>query len=237
MDQIHFIGCYYTFPGCDRSTSVFRQKKFCKESCLHFVNECSASLKPTIDTYFSLYPGKRALFDCSKKPSRNAGDSPGCLYYHRKESLEKEDCLYLDGSSYYGNISMTASGISCQSWTEQCPHRHTMNKTYPELNNAENYCRNPQNSGQRPWCFTTDRHKRWEYCDIPKCIPVNGNYSRWYLSSQCNVTCGQGVKIWRRSCDNPAPKNGGRNCTVLGEDVKYRICERRPCPSMFLSPF
>ena len=93
MDQIHFIGCYYTFPGCDRSTSVFRQNKFCKETCLHFVNECSASLKSLIVTYFSLYPGKRALFDCSKKPSRNAGDSPGCLYYHRKESLEKEGML------------------------------------------------------------------------------------------------------------------------------------------------
>ena len=46
-----------------------------------------------------------------------------------------------------------------------------MNKTYPELNNAKNYCRNPQNSGQRPWCFTTNKKKRWEYCDIPKCIP------------------------------------------------------------------
>jgi hypothetical protein len=81
------------------------------------------------------------------------------------------ECLYLNGSSYHGNISVTASGIPCQSWTEQCPHRHSMNNTYPELNNAENYCRNPQNSGQRPWCFTTDRNKRWEYCDIPKCIP------------------------------------------------------------------
>ena len=81
------------------------------------------------------------------------------------------DCLYLNGSSYHGNISVTASGIPCQSWTEQCPHRHTMNNTYPELHNAKNYCRNPQNSGQRPWCFTTDRNKRWEYCDIPKCIP------------------------------------------------------------------
>ena len=68
-------------------------------------------------------------------------------------------------------------------------------------------------------------------------ISVNGNYSWWYLSSECNVTCGQGVKIWRRSCDNPAPKNGGRNCTVLGEDVKYRICERRHCPSKFLYIF
>ena len=80
-------------------------------------------------------------------------------------------CLYLDGSDYHGNISVTASGIPCQSWTEQCPHRHTMNKTYPELNVAKNYCRNPRGSGQRPWCFTTDRSKRWEYCDIPKCIP------------------------------------------------------------------
>jgi hypothetical protein len=72
---------------------------------------------------------------------------------------------------------VTASGIPCQSWTEQCPHRHTMNKTYPELNNAKNYCRNPKNSGQRPWCFTTDRNKRWEYCDIPKCIPGMWQYS------------------------------------------------------------
>ena len=81
------------------------------------------------------------------------------------------DCLYLNGSNYHGNISVTASGIPCQSWTEQCPHRHTMNTTYPELNNAENFCRNPQNSGKRPWCFTTDRTRRWEYCDIPKCVP------------------------------------------------------------------
>ena len=83
------------------------------------------------------------------------------------------DCLYLDGRSYTGNLSVTVSGISCQSWTEQCPHRHTMNNTYPELNLAQNFCRNPQSSGKRPWCFTTDRNKRWEYCDVPKCILGN----------------------------------------------------------------
>ena len=82
-----------------------------------------------------------------------------------------QDCLYLNGSNYHGNISVTASGIPCQSWTEQCPHRHTMNTTYPELNKAENFCRNPQNSGKQPWCFTTDRARRWEYCDIAKCVP------------------------------------------------------------------
>ena len=86
------------------------------------------------------------------------------------------DCLHLNGSNYNGDISVTASGIPCQSWAEQCPHRHTMSITYPELNDAKNYCRNPQNSGKRPWCFTTDRNKRWEYCEIPKCIPGQENF-------------------------------------------------------------
>jgi hypothetical protein len=66
---------------------------------------------------------------------------------------------------------------------------------------------------------------------------VNGGYSSWNLSSQCNVTCGQGEEIWRRSCNNRIPKNGGRNCTVLGKDVEYRICRKQPCPGMFLYVF
>ncbi|CAB4019964.1 Hypothetical predicted protein [Paramuricea clavata] len=106
-----------------------------------------------------------------------------------------------------------------------------MNKTYPELNNAENYCRNPQNSGQRPWCFTTDRNKRWAYCDIPKCKPVDGSYSNWSLNSTCNVTCGEGFGTWTRECNNPEPKYGGKNCSHLGEPVvEYRTCSTKPCP-------
>ncbi|CAB4032957.1 Hypothetical predicted protein [Paramuricea clavata] len=105
-----------------------------------------------------------------------------------------------------------------------------MNKTYPELNNAKNYCRNPKNSGQRPWCFTTDRNKRWEYCDIPKCIPVDGSYSNWSLNSTCNVTCGEGSARWTRECNNPKPKYGGRNCSDLGEPVEYRPCSAKLCP-------
>ena len=45
-----------------------------------------------------------------------------------------------------------------------------MVSTYPELKNASSYCRNPRGSGQRPWCFTSDKNKRWEYCDIPSCL-------------------------------------------------------------------
>ncbi|XP_028397378.1 uncharacterized protein LOC114521159 [Dendronephthya gigantea] len=105
-----------------------------------------------------------------------------------------------------------------------------MNTTYPELNNAENYCRNPKNSGQRPWCFTTDRNKRWEYCDVPKCTPVHGDYGNWSLSSACNVTCGGGFETWTRDCNNPEPKFGGRNCSHLGKAIEYRSCQPTPCP-------
>ena len=38
-----------------------------------------------------------------------------------------------------------------------------------ELEAGYVYCRNPGGLGERPWCFLTDTHQRWEYCDIPKC--------------------------------------------------------------------
>ena len=79
------------------------------------------------------------------------------------------------GRSYQGNMSVTSTGIPCQPWTAQYPHHHTMVSTHPELKKVANYCRNPHGSGQRPWCFTSDKYKRCEYCDIPSCSPGKKN--------------------------------------------------------------
>ena len=92
-DQFRFHACYYAFVGCDRSTSVLKPKKICKESCLHFTKECSAFVRTWEDVFEPiLSPGEPSgeLFNCVKKPSRNAGNTPECMYYDRKESLEKE---------------------------------------------------------------------------------------------------------------------------------------------------
>ncbi|XP_028399014.1 uncharacterized protein LOC114522512 [Dendronephthya gigantea] len=229
-NQMRFIGCYFMFPSCDRTTGTLKPRQICKETCLHFLRECSVYFNAWKDIHLSGSPGDKDLLNCLKQPSVTAGDNVECIAYARNKSSESHDCLFLNGSSYNGNISVTASGIPCQSWTEQCPHRHTMNTTYSYLNNAKNYCRNPQNSGKRPWCFTTDRNKRWEYCDIPKCIKVDGNYGNWSLSSACNVTCGGGFEIWTRDCNNPEPRFGGRNCSHLGEAIEYRPCRTALCP-------
>ena len=37
-----------------------------------------------------MFEKKEALISCLEKPARNAGDSPECMYYDKKESLEKE---------------------------------------------------------------------------------------------------------------------------------------------------
>ena len=59
---------------------------------------------------------------------------------------------------------------------------------------------------------------------------VNGGYSKWSLSVPCNVSCGEGMEIWRRTCDNPEPKYGGSNCNKLGKSTELRKCFKKPCP-------
>ncbi|KAM3930890.1 plasminogen-like [Leptodactylus fuscus] len=80
-----------------------------------------------------------------------------------------KQCLSGNGESYTGNIAVTISGKTCQAWNSQEPHMHAKTPDkYPCKNLDENYCRNP--SGETmPWCYTTDKSMRWEYCNIPNC--------------------------------------------------------------------
>ncbi|CAC5361395.1 unnamed protein product [Mytilus coruscus] len=69
------------------------------------------------------------------------------------------------GTEYKGRISLTQTGRTCQYWERQHPHKHVFSK----LKTEHNYCRNPDNSGRQPWCYTNDPTTRWEYCKIPMC--------------------------------------------------------------------
>ncbi|XP_039266937.2 plasminogen-like [Styela clava] len=74
-----------------------------------------------------------------------------------------------DRESYRGAIHQTKSGIICQAWNSQSPHRHRYtSSTYPNSGLNGNNCRNPD-LDKNPWCFTTSSYKQWEYCDVPNC--------------------------------------------------------------------
>ena len=77
----------------------------------------------------------------------------------------------------------TVSGRTCQRWDSQSPHRHTRNNPvdFPDvtLEGAGNRCRNPDGE-PKPWCYTTDSGKRWEYCNVPDCQETLGYLSYKY---------------------------------------------------------
>lgn len=94
-----------------------------------------------------------------------------CLVVH--STTGEEDCKKtIKGLDYRGKISTTPSGRTCQRWDSQSPHKHSgYADNLPGGASAhENYCRNPKNHWEtKPWCYTTDPRRRWEYCDIPFC--------------------------------------------------------------------
>jgi len=57
---------------------------------------------------------------------------------------------------------------------------------------------------------------------------VNGGYTNWTIS-KCSVTCGGGVKTFTRTCTNPPPANGGKNCSELGPANKTASCNEQGC--------
>ncbi|XP_023783872.1 prothrombin isoform X2 [Cyanistes caeruleus] len=78
------------------------------------------------------------------------------------------NCALGLGQNYQGTISHTKSGIECQVWTSKYPHIPKFNATvYPSL--IENYCRNPDNNSEGPWCYTRDPTVEREACPIPVC--------------------------------------------------------------------
>nr|XP_033784785.1 prothrombin isoform X2 [Geotrypetes seraphini] len=82
----------------------------------------------------------------------------------------KGECAVDSGLNYRGQISVTKSGIDCQFWVSNFPHRTTINNiSHPFEDLSENYCRNPNNSTKGPWCYTRDATLKEEECAIPVC--------------------------------------------------------------------
>jgi hypothetical protein len=91
------------------------------------------------------------------------------------------------GRSYRGLVTFTTSGRTCKKWTDsvnflnETENTWSLQKPTPDLEldsgamqwgnglGNHNYCRNPDQKMNKPWCFTLDGKK--EECDIEKCKP------------------------------------------------------------------
>ncbi|XP_066920815.1 SCO-spondin-like isoform X2 [Clytia hemisphaerica] len=64
-------------------------------------------------------------------------------------------------------------------------------------------------------------------CKVREC-PVDGGFSEWSSYGVCSKSCGDGQQERTRSCTNPSPAHGGKECN--GPVLNSRKCNLRPCP-------
>jgi len=60
-------------------------------------------------------------------------------------------------------------------------------------------------------------------------LAVNGGYGEWTAWSSCDKTCGPGVQVRERTCTNPRPSKGGKDCEALGAMEEVRKCQLDVC--------
>ena len=59
---------------------------------------------------------------------------------------------------------------------------------------------------------------------------MDGGWTNWSEPGECSTTCGSGQKVKTRSCTNPKPLFGGKDC--VGENQYTVACFERNCPGI-----
>lgn len=90
-------------------------------------------------------------------------------------------------------------------------------------------CSNPEPKHGGMNCSYLGLPNEVKSCNAFPC-PIHGNFSSWSLFSVCSKSCGNGKKTRTRSCSNPVPKHGGKNCSALEPLKEVRSCNTFPCP-------
>ncbi|KAG1668497.1 Tyrosine-protein kinase transmembrane receptor Ror2 [Nymphon striatum] len=170
--------CNYAFPQCGTINNRNYGKPLCREDCiavrgLFCFNDWAIIEENKEKGIVIKSRGHFRLPSCGDLPSYKNTSDPPCS--HTELTIMKPadittDCIDGRGRYYQGTVNVTKSGSPCQRWESQVPHVHDRPPdVFPEVENAENYCRNAGGEEPFPWCYTMDKKKRWEHCAIPRC--------------------------------------------------------------------
>ncbi|XP_073256310.1 A disintegrin and metalloproteinase with thrombospondin motifs 18-like [Porites lutea] len=95
-------------------------------------------------------------------------------------------------------------------------------------------CQKPHGDGKfipvpSVFCKGAVRPPVTEPCNTDVLCKLDGGYSNWTPYSVCSRTCDVGFQFRTRLCNNPAPANGGKDCTSLGPRFQTRFCNTQSC--------
>uniref|UniRef100_A0A8C6UL54 Uncharacterized protein n=1 Tax=Neogobius melanostomus TaxID=47308 RepID=A0A8C6UL54_9GOBI len=88
-------------------------------------------------------------------------------------------------------------------------------------------CSSPPPSVQPPGDGCPGDSVHTQQCtELPNCA-VDGGWGPWSDPGPCSVSCGEGLQLSHRSCDQPPTQYGGRYCD--GPSTRTSVC-KSPCP-------
>ncbi|KAF4533477.1 hypothetical protein B566_EDAN016565 [Ephemera danica] len=170
--------CTYAFPQCQLLNAYPAALPLCQEDCiavkqLFCYNDWALIEDNKQRGIYFKSRGHFHLPDCESLPSIKSSSPPACSHAHLTVLRTEEvttDCVRGRGRFYMGTMNVTKDGLPCQRWDSQEPHSHNRPpEVFPEVQNAENYCRNAGGEEPTPWCYTMEPTMRWQHCDIPIC--------------------------------------------------------------------
>lgn len=145
--------CNYAFPMCKWGPGAPSYKPLCREDCvavrdLFCFNEWAMVEDNKQRGIHFKSRGHFRLPDCESLPSHanlSAAEAECSRAGLTDMNLDETTytCIKGRGRWYQGTVNVTRTGIPCQRWDSQSPHTHNRPPTvFPEIWNAENYCRN-----------------------------------------------------------------------------------------------
>ncbi|XP_019619589.1 PREDICTED: uncharacterized protein LOC109466314 [Branchiostoma belcheri] len=139
--HIDVFVCEMMSPSCDRSTGT--SKAPCRSWCEEIRSACAGE-----DEWPSDFPSCQVI---------EGQDVSNCV-----QGPSARDCYHGKGANFVGTTAVTETGQSCTDWAD---HKYEVsNFEWANLDN--NYCRNPGNVAERPWCYVGNQ---WEYCRVQPC--------------------------------------------------------------------
>ena len=108
-----------------------------------------------------------------------------------------------------------------------CKHTRTRVCNNPTPRNGGKYC---LGYGTSSYCIdgkcpSTTGHYQFSNCTGRQCS-INGKWGTWSAWSTCGKNCMRGRT---RSCNNPAPSNGGKNCENPSSNMEIAPCTGMDC--------
>ncbi|KAL9952088.1 hypothetical protein ACROYT_G039293 [Oculina patagonica] len=88
-------------------------------------------------------------------------------------------------------------------------------------------CTNPPPSNCGAYCVGDNVEA--QSCNAQSCS-VDGGWTNWSAYGECSKTCGKGKKYKTRTCTNPPPSEGGKNCK--GKSKKRKRCNEGKCQGL-----